>query len=665
MLKRIEVKNFLSFEHSEISVNKKQHTTLVLGNVGSGKSSLFEAICFGLYGYGRADSIAEVRRIGSEGEVFVKLTFEGIKGFNKPLTIVRGLKSDDSGYLQILFDGNILDKGGAKNTTANSAQDTINKIFGLTREEYLLSSFFGLGSNDALFKAYPAEKLDTLQKFIGIDVCNEISTTSLKRSKDSHKNADLVDKEIEVLNKTINDIKDKHKKLKAEIERANNIHTELNKMYVQRVDMVKQEARYQSIVRQASADKLKRDNLVNQHEELLNNLNTAKTGLSVDRKSLNDMIKKRELITSKLSGNNYASVVAKIEKITSRISEINSELVMYGNGDLEGKKSCPLCDAPLDEKHKTEINNKIKSLQTEQNKLRENRIPLKQLQEKMDIYNSNLLKIKNKILSINVEIKEYDSDINSLMKSISVQTTNLKNIDNRVVSNREELRNHTKLMQKLNDIDDSIGTMQITSGAQDQKVKDLRSSYQAQQNTVVKVDNELRPKVSKLRKEALAYKFISDAFSKYNIPNQLLKSVKHIIETKASSIYRLFDNGEIRIDDIPGEKPGIDFYLYTSAGKKPYHLLSTGESVLVYLSVRIAMSMILSNIKNNNIDFLIIDEVAGNLDPDKRDMLAGVINNLLRRMYSQVFVTSHVELPDVFDSTIKIKKQGDISKVIL
>ena len=126
----------------------------------------------------------------------------------------------------------------------------------------------------------------------------------------------------------------------------------------------------------------------------------------------------------------------------------------------------------------------------------------------------------------------------------------------------------------------------------------------------------------------------------------------------------LFDNGEIRIDDIPGEKPGIDFYLYTSAGKKPYHLLSTGESVLVYLSVRIAMSMILSNIKNNNIDFLIIDEVAGNLDPDKRDMLAGVINNLLRRMYSQVFVTSHVELPDVFDSTIKIKKQGDISKVI-
>jgi DNA repair exonuclease SbcCD ATPase subunit len=666
MLTSIEAKNFLSYSHVKLSINKKQHTTLVLGDVGSGKSSLFEMICWGLYGCGRTNVLSEVKRIGIEGDTFVELNFEKIKGYEKPLKIVRGLKTDNSGYLQVWYDGQVLDKGGAKVASNNSAQETINNIFSATREEYLLSSFFGLGTNDLLFKAYPSEKLDILQKFVGIDVCNEINSTALKYSKDKHKTAELIETQITTLLNSISDIKDRKQELKKAITNAQSVHTELNRLYVVRVDLLKQESRYQSIVRQSTGDKLKRESLINKHENDMSALNTAKIGISVSKKSLVDCIKRKDKLESKISEFKYTPEVMsnKITENSSNMAEIRGQINLYKVADItDSMMKCPLCSADLDKNHKISIKKTLIKLQKRLDELQSETLELGKLNTSLIEYSAKLIKVKSKIKTLNDEIKEGNEDIKNLMKSISSQTIAIRKIDNRIVETKEELRNHNKLLAKISDLDESISKWQIKSGGLDSHVKDLRDQYRKMKSTMEKVDNELKPKVDKLRKEAIAYKFIAEAFSKYNIPNQLLKSVKHIIEIKATQIFNKFDNGEIRIDDIPGEKPGIDFYLVTSEGKKPYHLLSTGEQTLVYLSVRIAMSIVLSNIKNNNIKFLVLDEIAGNLDPDKRDILAGVVDGMLRQMYEQVFVTSHVELPDVFDSTINVKKKGAVSRI--
>ena len=61
LLKTLQLNNFLSHENTEIHFGENEKT-LIDGQSGAGKSSIFEAIIWGLYGQGRADNKSLVRK---------------------------------------------------------------------------------------------------------------------------------------------------------------------------------------------------------------------------------------------------------------------------------------------------------------------------------------------------------------------------------------------------------------------------------------------------------------------------------------------------------------------------------------------------------------------------------------------------------------------------
>jgi len=114
---------------------------------------------------------------------------------------------------------------------------------------------------------------------------------------------------------------------------------------------------------------------------------------------------------------------------------------------------------------------------------------------------------------------------------------------------------------------------------------------------------------------------------------------------------------------VDGAKPGLEFMLYDEMGARSYKALSIGEKVMVYLAIRVAISQIINANKNNKIDFLILDEIAGNLSQTRREALTKLTNSLLRKFFTQVFMVSHVDLRDIFNETLSVTKVNGISKV--
>ena len=73
LLKKLKLNNFLSHEDTEISFSENEKA-LIDGSSGAGKSSIFDAILWVLYGQGRADNRSLVRKGSKKGSVCLELT---------------------------------------------------------------------------------------------------------------------------------------------------------------------------------------------------------------------------------------------------------------------------------------------------------------------------------------------------------------------------------------------------------------------------------------------------------------------------------------------------------------------------------------------------------------------------------------------------------------
>ncbi len=110
LLKELRLKNIRSYLDETVRFPKG--STLLAGDIGSGKSSLLLAIEFALFGSSRSELPSELLLRKGTGHGSVELTFE-LEG--KDITIMRSLKKEKDGIKQT--SGQIITPQGKKDLT--------------------------------------------------------------------------------------------------------------------------------------------------------------------------------------------------------------------------------------------------------------------------------------------------------------------------------------------------------------------------------------------------------------------------------------------------------------------------------------------------------------------------------------------------------------------
>lgn len=134
------------------------------------------------------------------------------------------------------------------------------------------------------------------------------------------------------------------------------------------------------------------------------------------------------------------------------------------------------------------------------------------------------------------------------------------------------------------------------------------------------------------------------------------------IGREASRLLERFTSGrytEVTLDS--------EYNMYVSDGGTRYALerFSGGESDLVHLAVRLAVSRMLVERNHAEMRFLALDEVFGGLDAQRRQSVLGALQEL-GGLYSQVvLVTHHDDLRDALDAALVVEDVDGEAKVTL
>ena len=655
MISEIALKDFLSYEKAKVPMEGAT-SIAVVGDNGSGKSSLLEAIPYALYGISRYRYPKELARLNGDGTFSVRLDLETAGSI---MTIERGLKS--TGFVRVKRDGELIAKG-------IEANEYIERAVGMNAETFMLTAFFGLGDNkksDPLLKVEPSTCLDTMQKIANVHVYVGLNKAAKKNRDEVKANIEKLNHRLEGYNASYEDPNKIEARLVKARKDVDRITVELGKAKKERDDLVVEENRSIALVTE-------RDSIGDHIESLNDRMIEIKNAIESDEYSLSEI--KRE-------STDIQKLIVEVNKEIAGIKEDDLSKQFDDLGMTIGSKStlkelkevatrisiagakCPLCDSKIDAEMLKQWESDIEDIESEMDDLEAEHGNVASILAKFRSNSKKLSSAINNQKNLKDNFETCKSTISKNKKALDVAFSELEKLKSRRdVLSGELGKEYENLSDRINEVSGRVEDLTRDYGEATSDVKSLRTL--ASGNTDLRKKIKADEKSLKSNKDKLkAYGLLVEAFSRYGIPLTLLKNLTASIEDRATAIYGEFGNGQIVIEETEGAKPGLRFLLADRKGTRAFTGLSLGEQAMFFVAVRVAVAQIVSKARDVNLNFLVLDEGMANLSPKNRDNLLRLINKVLRKIFAQVLMVSHIEMNDIFSKTIECTVDNDVTTI--
>jgi exonuclease SbcC len=413
ILKKVDIRDFRS--HKQTTVNFDEGISVIVGDNGSGKTSILESVNFALFKQKPNVNMDDLIRRGADSaEVSVTFNANG-----RTFRATRGRRTGKA-YGSALYkidNGEVLLVKGEDEITKE-----IEDILGLGGELFTSAIYIKQGEIDKLISAPPAERKEHIGKLLGADElerAHEGMKKLVKEYDDRIKRLSHVPEEIEETEQKIKKVKGSIKTLREELKKSSETSALVKKELKETQTVLKELEQLKNLEYEKTLQENKIENLFEKIREIEKNekeLNETQsfhetyTAVEKEIKALSDKSRKfyelqerREGLRRELSNaekqisrleigikehfNEYGEILgkkfrdfgklkehheklqrsleSKKEKVTKKIEDASSKIARTRGKNLEIEKAisdletagtkCPVCKGPLDKKHKEDL----------------------------------------------------------------------------------------------------------------------------------------------------------------------------------------------------------------------------------------------------------------------------------------------------------------------
>lgn len=679
ILKKIKLNNIRSYENYEVEF--KSGSTLLSGDIGSGKTSILLAIEFALFGLQPGQRGSSLLRNGkSEGEVSIEFSVD-----DKDILIERTLKRGKT----ISQDYSAITINGTKEELAvtelkNRVLEILNYPKEFSKKQNILYKFTVYTPQEEMKQIIledGANRINTLRHVFGIDKYKRILENAnlvLSKVREEKKIKDILTSTLEqdkteLVNKE-NELEEKYLNLSS-IEKQffeksqNRKKIEEEKLEIEEKILEKNKLN-QEIEKTKILVSTKNDS-VNQNIKLIDNLKNQIKELEKIEFS-EDKVKNSEEEILFLKNQKYELNEKNIE-ISSTINSlaIRNDENEKVKTNLKKIEVCPTCLQDVDSVYKSNVVNNIDANIAENiNQIRELTIQKQ--------------KIISEINKLDFEVSKKEKEINELnilrvrIKDIKEKKESLENMEKNnlaIAKDTEMLNSHIKILK------DSVFELSRFDSLFEEKKKVLEASKNEEKLAEIKVAElkreieffsksieELKLKIEKtnnLRKEFVHLSDLEDWITKKFIP--LISIVeKNVLIKLKSEFSKLFsewfgmlvsENFIVKLDD--NFTPIVESHDY----EVEYNYLSGGERTAIALAYRLALNQVINSMmsKIKTKDLVILDEPTDGFSQSQLDKMREVLEEL---NVAQLIIVSHEQKIEGFvENVIRLKKENGVSGV--
>jgi len=459
----VKWKNFLSTgnNYTEINLNTKKVGIIVGGN-GQGKSTLLDAITFGLFGrpFRKINKPQLVNSI-NQNDCIVEINFTVN---NKKYKVIRGLKPN---VFEIYDNDNLIPQfADAKDYQSFLEEQILNFNF----KSFIQVVILGTGNYVPFMQLSAADRRFIIEDLLDIQVFSAMNIALKIRVAELHSEMNLVNTNVEILKeraritqKHINELEqNSDKKL---LELKENYSSNTNKISVH----------------EDNIEKLKEK--IKQYKSKLNPLK------SLEKKSLD-----------------FNKIISKLESL---MSKIDSDIKFF-----DKNISCPTCSQIIDETYKNDIKKtkkeKLKELTTGHNEA-------KSELNKIELKIKELMEYADVLTEINDEIRQENSYILALSQYNNKLESDIQNI----TTEKEQPFKKEELQQTKSELENCL--KQLIQLRDDESYYEVIGNMLKDTGIKTKIINNYIPVINKLINK---YLDMLDFFISFEFDENFKESMK-------------------------------------------------------------------------------------------------------------------------------------------
>ena len=674
--KEFHFSNMFSYgEDNKVRFDKAQGIIGIFAPNASGKSSLFDALCFCIYDKTSRTTSSKNILNNRKDKFYCKFNFEidGIQYFiertakwtrrGTNLKVDVNFWKEDAGVLESL-------NGEQRRETNKNIEKYLGKF-----EDFVLTTLSLQGNNALFIDKSQSERKETLSQFIGVDIFDKLYQQASEQNRDNatlirkFKSDDFTTKLAEIDTKLKGE-KSAYKLLEIQQDKCKKEEEKLNKQII----------------------KLN-EKIVNLNADSGVSIEELEKRLRILEKKKDDTTKQKDSIQDRIS--HREELQLELEEILDKFDE---EVLENSIGILKIKK-IKLSDVESDIE---KVNIKLESLYD-----RKDHLDSHKYNEECDVCMENSKSILDTKEKVESEIQEKESELQSLRKEkldINVEIDSLKGYEKEWKNFKEAQEKEDKIDRELSGLINKLSTTEteeykyITQfGQQEQLVKEyyknekqikknkeirdeivnvrsdwdvikqdiknnnkdilqLNGKISALQNQKEIIEDRIQ-EVKNLEAQSKLYDFYLNALSRDGVSYELIEKALPMLEGEVNNILGQIVEFGMQLE-IDGKN--INAYLVYGDQRWSLEMCSGMERFISGLAIRVALINV-CNLPRPN--FLVIDEGFGTLDSENLQSLF-MLFTYLKTQFDFVMIISHIDsMRDVVDDLITIKKEKGFSNV--
>ena len=692
ILKSLTLVNFRKFKNSTIDF--PDGVTGVVGLNGVGKSTIFEAIAWVLYGPVAARTSADqIKRQGSlttdPCRVEIEFIFE-----DKNYRIVREMKGKN-----LTASATATVNGKIAATSAESVTIFTQKKLGMDFKSFFTSIFAKQKELNALSTMIASERRPLILRMLGIDSLDEVvkEINSDKREKDNllnRLNQSLLDengkekidifkeeiknfeKQREEFDKIIKKSKEKILSLKKELKILENRYLNSKKDYekinekketlAEKKTLFESKKRFQEEIKSLKEKISERQKLIDKEKKKLDSFKDLNMDIRSTEKRLNEIDTKIEKSVRKIEQKKTLS-----ERIKKDIDDI--ELKQKNIEKLGPDAKCPTCERVLSSQHdvllkkfdiqKKKFQKELVTFSNEIKKEQENKDKSSReqqaLQKKIS-YLQNQLREKERInatvINISAELKREKAEMENKdkeLKKIGALTFDLKQFETTKKQVEVLYKKYQSSLEVLGEKKDDLASLNLDL---EKKEGEKKLIFQDIKNLKDKVSQikEFKKQIKDEKKTVHYLGMLSEIMTSFR--TNLISRIRPTLSSYSSDFFERLTNGkytELELDE------NYNLLVYDSGNAYSIERFSGGEEDLANLCLRLAISEVITERAGGVFNFIILDEIFGSQDMYRRQNIMKALNGLSSK-FRQIFLITHVDdVKDDMENIIFVTENED------